>query len=548
MNSVIIRDATIFDPMNGLLKETGDIFIDEGRITTSNALEASDTTREINAGGRITIPGGVFLHVPIPLSPLDFMGNHSPVNSVNSITNAGFTTIVNQGFAPFNSHEAHQWLAKVRNVNKVPIIDLGNFQFFLNFLKNGITNYALETTGIVLDSFKGYGLALLQPGSTLRWNSRQLDASSILEPLPFLGTSVVDLINEAVKLTFGKGQQPGSIMVQTGIEGEPRGFDITSQLLSRVGGNEKNSSALGMHSLLLNEGSMLVAGSSKSLVELPNEIDKVKDLMKAHEFSSFFAGIPPLQKEITFVEPGPSSLQSNGDILARVASEGESYRVYFKIKDAGRRLKQEIAWAASIKMFIDLPSNNAERLAFSLKPVLLNGPGPVVDIVGSLLSSAYRNSCIEEHVIQLDHDRLIDILGDGEMTLSNFIQATRSVPSMMLGIQDHVGGIGMDQLGDIVVLDATPAEWNDALKDPEQLKQILLQPYLLLNQGTITMSNTLERDGGTSGITFLNKLQKNESIHQTVYANFDKTFLKYYSTHLDSKMVTEGDIPRAFLT
>ena len=65
-----------------------------------------------------------------------------------------------------------------------------------------------------------------------------------------------------------------------------------------------------------------------------------------------------------------------------------------------------------------------------------------------------------------------------------------------------------------------------------------MEPFALVKQGVVIFKNgTFIKN--VRGFTFLNEMPKNESIYSTIVGNMEKTFLKFYSTHLDTKIVQE---------
>jgi len=222
MNSIMLRNCTCLDPQHGIAYEPRDLAIMNGLFKTIDMLDGS-IDQELDVEGKITIPGGIFPSFEVPV-PGSWHVKTRPSATVKALLSCGFTTLIADGISPFITLDAHRYFQHLPCMNKVPFIDVGNFQFMTSFLKNGVTNYAMTLENILLQEFKGYGISCMNPGTTLRWHGEQSDSKSIFEPLPFLGMSVEKVISEQVASHVLQNKGP-ALIVETGIEGMPGSID-----------------------------------------------------------------------------------------------------------------------------------------------------------------------------------------------------------------------------------------------------------------------------------------------------------------------------------
>lgn len=202
---MLIKNAAIYDPLNGIDGEIMDIAVKDGKI-----VEAVDLgeAKIVDASGLVAMPGGVDIHSHIAgpkvnkgreLRPEDHMrrfekrtklkrpvvGYTIPTTFTTGYWYAGlgYTTVMDPATAPLETRHTHEEL------NDTPIIDKGCFPltgdnwFVMEYLKNGDIERCAAYIAWLLKAIKGYAVKLVSPGSMEAWGWGS-GIRNIDEPVP----------------------------------------------------------------------------------------------------------------------------------------------------------------------------------------------------------------------------------------------------------------------------------------------------------------------------------------------------------------------------
>jgi len=532
-DSILIRNGNCIDPLHNVEGESKDLLIKDGLFHPINDGKAWDT-KEIDAGGRIVVPGGILPSFKLPVGvncrlALDLAAG------ARALIETGFTTVVVDGITPFTALDVHQQMQRLPVVNKVPIIDLANFQFFTGFLKNGVANYAAAVAASMLGKLKGYGVSAIGPGSTLGWSSPgAAKTRSIREPIPFLNLSIEKLATELVAI-HGQGSFKPGFLVETGIEGFPASREELDALLAKIAVAERNRGpAPPVAMKQLARYAMDPAYKSGDIAE------NVSAAVVAMKGASSIAGLMDLPSldfdNTTFVDNVASPLHDPRHILARGIIEGELFVITYSINDKDKKDLATRYWLAGMNLVLDLPGSVRERVAFSLMPQLISGNANITSAMGCLLSERYRLSKKVNFHGAANQSLAVDLLRGKVLTFPELVFYTRAAPARIFGLDKLIGGLGEGQLGDAIILNAHPGDIEGIRDEPDQLHDMLCNPHAVIKGGRLAFENG-HLDQQIKGYTILHDVRGDPSIAESIEQNLDKQFLKYYSTHLDGKIV-----------
>jgi len=198
---ILIRNGSVYDPLNGVNGEKMDISVKDGKIVDKvNERKA----RKIDASGMIVMPGGVDIHSHIAgskvnagrlLRPEDHFKDFEPKTPITrsgvgySIPSTfttgyryarmGYTTVMDPAMPPLEAKHTHE------EFNDTPIIDkasyplLGDWWFVLEYLREGKIEECARHVAWMLNATKGYAIKLVNPGGLEAWgfghNVKSLD-------------------------------------------------------------------------------------------------------------------------------------------------------------------------------------------------------------------------------------------------------------------------------------------------------------------------------------------------------------------------------------
>ncbi len=531
--SILIRNGSCLDPLHNVQFETKDLLIKEGTFHPFGDGKAN-SDKEIDAGGRIVVPGGILPSFKIPLPAMPGLAL-DPVASARALISTGFTTVVVDGITPFTALDAFQQLQRMPVVNKVPIIDVANFQFLTAFLKNGVTNYAAAAAGSLLAKFKGHGISCICPGSTLVWSrSRAAAAGSISQPVPFLGMSIEKIVVELAAV-HGHGSFKPGILVETGIEGLQGSRGQLDGLLAKITGAGKaggTTPLVAMKQLARN-----ALDPDYKAGDISENVSATMASLKDAGSVAGLADIPSLEFTTTrFIDNVESPLLDTRHLIARGFIEGELAVIAYSIKEKSQKDLVTRYWLAGMKLALDMPASLKGRVAFSVMPQLISDPASLASTMACLLNEQYRLSQIAKSRGANTQSLAGDLLKDKILTLPELVGMTRAAPARIFGLERIIGGLGDGQLGDAIVLDARPGDLDRLRDEPDRLHDLLCNPHAVIKGGRVALKNG-QMEVQPRGYTILHETPVDPSIAESIEQNIDKQFLKYYSTHLDAKIV-----------
>ncbi|MFX0098901.1 MAG: hypothetical protein ACFFCS_04920 [Candidatus Hodarchaeota archaeon] len=525
---LLLKNGHVLDPQNGVILEREDIVIDDGIITNLDQ-EIPGKIQEINLDKRIVVPGGIYSSFRAPLYHQDAIDTIPTQDMAKMLLQSGFTTVVVEGYTPFTALDNHWFLKKMPWINKVPVVDVANFQFMLNFLKNGIMNYARETMSILLEKFGGYGISCLVPGVASRWKQETLSAEYLHENIPFIRIPPEKLILELVKVQTKNVLKPG-LFLELGIEGIPSAYHSFEDIIGKINELCEGNANSYANSIILKQISSLSHHSS---------LTGLFTLLEKTPFISGMVDLPAIDNDIHYINFHPSPLQDVDDLSIRGTIEGEIHHAYYAVRNQAKKELLHRYWLSGQDFIIHLPDSMKHRFAFSIMPMVLekriclNGP------ICSLLSSEFRLNHAKINGGEDLLSRARDTLHDEVLSLERFVNITRAVPAKFLGLEHYMGGLKNGQLGDAIILDFAPEDWEGIRAEPKAVVKKILDPFMIVKKGDIVYKNG-EFTSPYQGITFTRTIPPNTSIHETVIGNLEKQFLKFYSTHLTSKELPEG--------
>ncbi|MEM1981494.1 MAG: formylmethanofuran dehydrogenase subunit A [Candidatus Hadarchaeales archaeon] len=185
---MIIKNGTVYDPLNGIKGEKMDLFIEDGKIVEEARGEV------IDASGMIVFPGGVDLHShiagskvnlgrlmrpedhrrdPVPRTEVTRSGTGYtvPTTYVTGYRYAilGYTTVMEAAMPPLTARHVHEELCDIPMVDKGAYTLMGNNHFVMKYIAEGNWEKLRNYVGWLLKATKGYAIKLVNPGGVENW-------------------------------------------------------------------------------------------------------------------------------------------------------------------------------------------------------------------------------------------------------------------------------------------------------------------------------------------------------------------------------------------
>ncbi len=219
MSELLISNAWVIDPLNGIKGEIMDIAIRNGRIVE----EVSEKARVIDAGGCLTLPGGVDSHTHVCgtkvnfgryMSPEDMRAGRTARNGCMHVTsgysvpttfgnsyrysNMGYTTLLEGAMAPLEARHTHEEFTATPHQDM-----MANTLFDGNWaIMEAVRDKDVRRTAAVvawyLKAARGFAIKLTNPGGTEAWGWGE-DVSGIHDTVPYFEVTPAEIIETMIR-------------------------------------------------------------------------------------------------------------------------------------------------------------------------------------------------------------------------------------------------------------------------------------------------------------------------------------------------------------
>ncbi len=241
---LLIKNGSVYDPINGVNGEKMDIAIKNGKIV-EKVNEGS--AKQIDASGMVVMAGGVDIHCHIAGSEVnagrllrpedhfrDFerktattrsgVGRSIPSTFTTGYRYArmGYTTIMNPSMPPLEAKHTHEELNDTPMVDKATYPLLGDWWFALEYLKDGKIEECARHVAWIMTATKGYAIKIVNPGGLEAWGSGR-NVSSIDDQVPYFGITPREILRGLCKVNKLLNL-PHTIHVHTNNLGKPGNY------------------------------------------------------------------------------------------------------------------------------------------------------------------------------------------------------------------------------------------------------------------------------------------------------------------------------------
>ena len=219
MSELLIKNACVIDPLNGINGDVMDIAIRDGRIVE----DVSSRADIIDADRCLTLPGGIDSHTHVCgtkvnfgryMSPEDMRAGRTSRNGSMHVTSGysvpttfgnsyrystmGYTTLLEGAMAPLEARHTHE------EFNATPHQDMmantlfdGNWSV-MEAVREKDVKRAAAVVAWILSAVKGFAIKLTNPGGTEAWGWGE-DVSSIHDTVPFFEVTPAAIIETMIR-------------------------------------------------------------------------------------------------------------------------------------------------------------------------------------------------------------------------------------------------------------------------------------------------------------------------------------------------------------
>jgi len=514
--TAIIRNGSVFDPLNEINGDKKDIFIREGKVVSALGSAEQKDALIIDARGKTVMPGGVDSHSHVAgtkvnagrlMRPED---HYKSVRAKTSITHSGsgytvpsvykqgydyaamgYTTVFEAAMPPLEARHTHEEMRATPILDMGAYMVLGNNWFIMRYLKEGDIEKAAAYTSWMLRTHKGYGIKCVNPAGVENWGWAK-NVSGLDQPNIHFEVTPRELIRGLAEVNEMLGL-PMSLHLHANNLGHPGNWETARDSLMITSGmeprnksqlewGETRESARRRQTVYLAHAQFSAYGGTSwrdfcsGAADLAKYINQVDDVV-------IDSGSVPFGPATTMTGDGPAQHDlymitgqkwSNTDVELECGS-GVLPLVYMKSSPV-----HSVQWAIGLEvmLLIDDPwktimtTDHPNGGIFTQYPQLLTW----------LMSKKARDDTAKEcHKWAYDKSTLGGV--DRELSLYEMAIVTRANPARTIGMAYRKGHLGAGADGDVTIYDIDPANLNP--NDSVALTAKLARPEYTIKDGRI---------------------------------------------------------------
>ncbi|MFX1533961.1 MAG: formylmethanofuran dehydrogenase subunit A [Promethearchaeota archaeon] len=545
---ILIKNGTVYDPINSVNGEKMDIFIKEGRIVENFN---GDADIIYDADGKIVMPGGIDVHTHIVganetnaryFRPEDNRRSVSPATEIlraesgrcvpNTFatgyryTKMGYTFLYQPGSPPIKARETQDEMNDVPYVDKTALVLMDKNWFLLRHFIDKDYELAAEYMAWLLWTTKGSGVKVVNPGGTEAWGWGK-NVKSLDDPVPHFGISSREIIlglartNELLDL-------PHPIHLHLNNLGIPGNYEIaikTMELLEEISKSSEVARPQVSHITHMQYNSY----GGENWKTFQSETEPICKYVNAHDHITIDSGSIVFGDATTLTADGPVEYglsRMSGLKWTNADNELETGAGVTPFIYERKSLVHSIQWAIGLELYL-LITDPWKIMMSTDHP---NG-GLFVDypkISAWLMSKKYRDQQMNEcHKALADRCVLSSI--DREYDLYEIAIITRSACAQTFGFKDK-GHLGPGAEADIAVYNLSPQ--LDYANNPEKIEIGFSSAALTMKSGQIILKDgkIIEPDQNI-GKNYWVKAKFNQ---KDVESRIEEFFQRYYSIKMSN--------------
>ena len=563
MSELIIKNAAVCDPLNGINCEKMDIAVKDGKIVES----VSSNADTIDAKGKLTMAGAIDGHTHCAgkinvgrlMSPHDMRMN--PVNGLSgiqpatSVTRAqagyntpntfalgyrysklGYTTLSEAAISMMAAKHTHEEFESIPILDKWGLTLFGNNWHVMNYVRDEEPEKLAAYLAWGLKATRGFGIKVVNPGGGEAWGWGK-NVTSIDDEVPDFDVTPREILVELAKANEDLNL-PHSIHVHCNNLGKPGNYETTLDTMKIMEGIKASRDRQVLHLAHL----QFHAYAGNSWREFESASTQLADYINTKDHLTFDMGQVIFGPAMTMTADGPLEY-SNARMLHSKWSnkdvELEDGAGVVPIVYSPKSFVNSVQWAIGLELALLV--DDPWKVMFTTDSP--NG-GSFVNYpeAYSLLMSAKKREQIIETLPELAIDRMVLPGIDRELSFYELAVMTRALQSKMFSV-DTIGHLGIGANADIAIYDIIPDK-IDAGTEHEKVKQALSATSYTIKSGNVVVQDG-EIVSSPRGKTYwVNASGRVPSeINEVTLKDIQNNFRKYYTVAMSNYVVDDHYLP-----
>ncbi len=556
MTGLLVKNAFVIDPISGVRGEIMDIAIRDGKIVE----EVKDGATVIDAGGCLTLPGGIDSHSHVCgtkvnfgryMSPEDMRAGRTARSGVMHVTSGysvpttfgnsyrysamGYTTVLEGAMAPLEARHTHEEFTATPHQDMLAntLFD-GNWSI-MEAVRDRDVKRAAAVVAWTLAAVKGSAIKLTNPGGTEAWGWGE-DVRSIHDEVPHFGVTPAEIIgtmiqaNEILKL-------PHSVHIHCNNLGVPGNYQTTLETIGLAPDLKGDR-----QSLYLTHVQFHSYGGS-TWQDICSKSEDIARAVNARPQVAMDMGQIMFGRTTTMTADGPMEWKlymlhhnkwSNHDVELETGSG--IIPVYYGRKS----LVNCVMWAIGLELAL-LTKNPWQCMLATDNP---NG-APFVkypEVIALLMSSRFRDN--ERNVIDPRTEHFVPLFAiDRELDWYEIAVMTRAAQAKALGItRIGKGHLAPGAEADIAIYPLKPDEIDPAVDYQQVMAGFAKTSYTIKRGRVVARDGEVIVEGANSTIWSRAEVPAEYDLNKD--PEFVKKFEQYYTVRMRNYPVQDVYLPR----
>ncbi len=550
---LLIKNAAVFDPKNGIKGDRTDICVKDGKIVN----RVGSSAKVIDAGGRLVMPGGVDAHSHIAgakvnvgrlMRPEDTRIGVKPRTKLTrpctgyTVPNVyamgyryaqmGYTTVFEAAQAIMKARHTHEEL------EEIPIIDKGALTLFgsnwptMDFVREKNMDKLAAYVAWGLLASRGFGVKVVNPGGGEMWGYGK-NVTGLDDVVPNFDVTPKDIIVSLMKANEMLGL-PHSVHLHCNNLGKPGNYKTTlaSMELANQVKASRDRQVLHVTHVTFN------AWGGTNWGDFESKADEIASYVNSSENITIDMGQLIWGSATTMTADGPVQYANakllhakwgNGDVELEDAS---GVVPIFYVKQIS---VHAIMWAIGLELAL-LTKDPYKVLLTTDHP---NG-GPFVnypEVIALLMSNKKRQEEIKTlHEAVHKRTRIPGI--DRELDFNDIAIMTRAGSAKVLGLLETKGHLGAGADADIAIYDIKPDQIDPSVEHAK-VKSAFSSAAYTIKGGEIVVKDG-EITATPMGRTYWVDASVPQEHTEVMMKDIRNKFKNYYSIGLANYMVQDA--------
>lgn len=528
---MILKNGTVYDPVNGVDGEKMDIFIRDGKI-----VEESDG-KTIDVSGLVVMPGGVEIHSHISGSKVNLgrlfrpedhrrdvvartkvtrsgVGYTVPTTFVTGYRYAklGYTTAMEAATPPLGARHTHEELNDIPILDKGAFILMGNNHLVLRCIERNDFDGLKNVVAWLLRATRGYAVKVVNPGGVENWKWGK-NVDSLDDKVEGFNVTPREIVTNLVKANEELGL-PHPVHIHCNNLGLPGNIETTVETMGAVK-DRAHICHVQFNSYAGEDWAHLKSGA-----------DEFASYVNKHNHITCDMGQVIFGSATTMTADGPwqyrlSKLTGYKWFNSDVELEAGAGVVPYVFKK--RSLANSIQWAIGLEVAlliqdpwrVYLTTDHPNAGLFYYYP----------KIISWLMSKEERKKMIADiHKVAPSRTSIASI--EREYSLYEIAVITRAAPAKVLGLKSK-GHLGVGADADIAVYDFRE---NDIEGSFSRAKYVFKDAELVVKDGEVVKDHQGRKFWVDAGGKVTDEIRE--------------IFLKYYTVGLENYPVQDEYLPK----